>query len=228
MTLQARILVVDDDASLLRLLSMWLTAAGYAVDTVENGEQALTRIATFQPHVVVTDLRMDGMDGPAPGGGWAPYPVAAQDEHPGRTAVGDDGLPLRDEPPTPVVRLGALCGLRCTGADDATTHSFWVSEMATLADGRRVVLHEERGFTVGVRGAQPDLRRRSLDAAMGALEPGDIAHRGRVANGGVGVDVGARVRVSHRALGADGGAAERRAGDPRDGLAACGQLSALG
>jgi len=62
-TLQARILVVDDDASLLRLLSMRLTAAGYAVDTVESGEQALTRITTFQPHVVVTDLRMDGMDG---------------------------------------------------------------------------------------------------------------------------------------------------------------------
>src|SRR5688572_25017475 len=42
---------------------MRLTAAGYAVDTVESGEQALTRIATFHPHVVVTDLRMDGMDG---------------------------------------------------------------------------------------------------------------------------------------------------------------------
>lgn len=63
MTSQARILVVDDDASLLRLLSMRLTAAGYAVETVANGEQGLTRIATFQPHVVVTDLRMDGMDG---------------------------------------------------------------------------------------------------------------------------------------------------------------------
>jgi hypothetical protein len=102
---------------------------------------------------------MDGTDRPAPGGDWARYPVAAQDEHPGRTAVGDDGLPLRDEPPTPVVRLGALCGLRRSGADDATTQSFWVSEVATLADGRRVVLHDERGFTVGARGARPDLRR---------------------------------------------------------------------
>jgi two-component system, NtrC family, response regulator GlrR len=54
---------VDDDASLLRLLSMRLSAAGYAVETAENGDQALTRFATFQPHVVVTDLRMDGMDG---------------------------------------------------------------------------------------------------------------------------------------------------------------------
>src|SRR6185369_2169001 len=42
---------------------MRLTAAGYAVETAEGGEQALTRVSTFQPHVVVTDLRMDGMDG---------------------------------------------------------------------------------------------------------------------------------------------------------------------
>jgi two-component system response regulator GlrR len=63
MTSGARILLVDDDTSLLRLLSMRLTAAGYAVDAVESGAQALTRIATFQPHVVITDLRMDGMDG---------------------------------------------------------------------------------------------------------------------------------------------------------------------
>lgn len=63
MTSQARILLVDDDASLLRLLSMRLVAAGYQVETVESGEAALTRMATFQPHVVVTDLRMDGMDG---------------------------------------------------------------------------------------------------------------------------------------------------------------------
>jgi len=63
MTSKARILLVDDDTSLLRLLSMRLGAAGYQVDAVENGAQALTRMATFQPHLVITDLRMDGMDG---------------------------------------------------------------------------------------------------------------------------------------------------------------------
>jgi two-component system response regulator GlrR len=63
MTSKARVLLVDDDTSLLRLLSMRLGAAGYQVDAVENGAQALTRLATFQPHLIVTDLRMDGMDG---------------------------------------------------------------------------------------------------------------------------------------------------------------------
>ncbi|MGB5718846.1 MAG: sigma 54-interacting transcriptional regulator [Gammaproteobacteria bacterium] len=58
-----RVLVVDDDPALLRLLSMRLSAAGYEVAAVESGEKALAQIPTFQPHLVITDLRMDGMDG---------------------------------------------------------------------------------------------------------------------------------------------------------------------
>jgi two-component system, NtrC family, response regulator GlrR len=62
---QARVLLVDDDAGLLRLLSMRLTSAGYAVRAVPSGEAALSTLPQFQPHVVITDLRMDGMDGMA-------------------------------------------------------------------------------------------------------------------------------------------------------------------
>ena len=58
-----RILVVDDDPALLRLLSMRLSAVGYEVAAVESGEKALAQIPTFQPQLVITDLRMDGMDG---------------------------------------------------------------------------------------------------------------------------------------------------------------------
>lgn len=61
----AKILLVDDDASLLRLLAMRLTAAGYTVETVESGAQALAHSASFRPQVVITDLRMEGMDGMA-------------------------------------------------------------------------------------------------------------------------------------------------------------------
>ena len=60
-----RVLVVDDDPALLRLLSMRLSTAGYEVAAVESGEKALAHILTFQPHLVITDLRMDGMDGMA-------------------------------------------------------------------------------------------------------------------------------------------------------------------
>lgn len=59
------ILVVDDDRDLLRLLSIRLTAAGYAVTTAESGEQAVALLAAARPHLVITDLRMGGMDGMA-------------------------------------------------------------------------------------------------------------------------------------------------------------------
>jgi len=60
-----RILLVDDDRSLLRLLSMRLLAAGYAVTAVESAEQALAELARVGPHLIITDLRMGGMDGMA-------------------------------------------------------------------------------------------------------------------------------------------------------------------
>lgn len=65
MNSQSRLLLVDDDAGLLRLLSIRLGAAGYQVQTADQGRRALNQVAQFRPHVVVTDLRMDGMDGMA-------------------------------------------------------------------------------------------------------------------------------------------------------------------
>jgi two-component system response regulator GlrR len=61
----ARVLLVDDDKDLLQLIAMRLTAAGYAVTAVESGEAALAALAVSRPQVVVTDLRMQGMDGMA-------------------------------------------------------------------------------------------------------------------------------------------------------------------
>ena len=58
-----KILLVDDDSALLRLLSMRLTSAGYMVITAEGGERALAQLSLSRPHLVITDLRMQGMDG---------------------------------------------------------------------------------------------------------------------------------------------------------------------
>ncbi|WP_376697290.1 sigma-54-dependent transcriptional regulator [Wenzhouxiangella sp. EGI_FJ10305] len=60
-----RILLVDDDPGLLRLISLRLSSNGYRVDTAASGEDALGRAASHTPDVVVTDLRMEGMDGMA-------------------------------------------------------------------------------------------------------------------------------------------------------------------
>jgi two-component system response regulator GlrR len=63
--LSKRVLLVDDDPDLLRLQGMRLTSAGYELTTANSGIEALSRVASFRPHVVITDLRMDGMDGMA-------------------------------------------------------------------------------------------------------------------------------------------------------------------
>ncbi|MEO8203222.1 MAG: sigma 54-interacting transcriptional regulator [Betaproteobacteria bacterium] len=65
MTTAARILLVDDDADLLQLISMRLVAAGYEVTAVESAEAALASFAAVRPAAIVTDLRMPGMDGMA-------------------------------------------------------------------------------------------------------------------------------------------------------------------
>ncbi|MFK7886512.1 MAG: sigma 54-interacting transcriptional regulator [Gammaproteobacteria bacterium] len=60
---RSRVLLVDDDPGLLKLLSFRLRSAGYDVEAVDSGRKALGKLEVFQPQVVITDLRMDGMDG---------------------------------------------------------------------------------------------------------------------------------------------------------------------
>jgi two-component system, NtrC family, response regulator GlrR len=59
----AHILLVDDDADLLRLLSMRLAASGYRVSAVESAEQALAQLAIERPQLVVSDVQLPGKDG---------------------------------------------------------------------------------------------------------------------------------------------------------------------
>ncbi len=58
-----KILAVDDDPDILTLLAMRLKAAGYQVLTASNGEEALAQISLNRPALVISDLRMPGMDG---------------------------------------------------------------------------------------------------------------------------------------------------------------------
>jgi two-component system response regulator AtoC len=57
------ILVVDDDASILETFEHHLTRSGYEVATVTSGEEALEVIPTFDPALIITDIRMPGIDG---------------------------------------------------------------------------------------------------------------------------------------------------------------------
>ena len=60
----ARILVVDDDPSILTLVAEALVDEGYDVAMARNGADALMRLAEVVPAVLVTDLMMPIMDGP--------------------------------------------------------------------------------------------------------------------------------------------------------------------
>ncbi|HEJ8430689.1 TPA: two-component system response regulator GlrR [Klebsiella oxytoca] len=59
----ARLLLVDDDPGLLKLLGMRLVSEGYSVVTAESGPEALRTLSRDKVDLVVSDLRMDEMDG---------------------------------------------------------------------------------------------------------------------------------------------------------------------
>lgn len=58
-----RVLVVDDDRQIRRALSTALRGQGYEVEVAVDGADALTRMATWNPDVVVLDLVMPNVDG---------------------------------------------------------------------------------------------------------------------------------------------------------------------
>ena len=93
-----RILVVDDDPSVRRLVRDVLEIEGYQVDAVADGAQALAAVALDPPDCVVLDVMMPGLDG---------HTVLA------RLREQYDGLP-----PVPVVMLTAA-------ADDAQAWQAW-------------------------------------------------------------------------------------------------------
>ncbi|HBQ7823752.1 two-component system response regulator GlrR [Klebsiella pneumoniae] len=59
----ARLLLVDDDPGLLKLLGMRLVSEGYRVVTAESGPEALRVLGREKVDLVISDLRMDEMDG---------------------------------------------------------------------------------------------------------------------------------------------------------------------
>lgn len=60
---RARVLVVDDEASIRDLLSKTLALAEYDVDTAADASTALGRVRTSEYDLMIADLRMPGMDG---------------------------------------------------------------------------------------------------------------------------------------------------------------------
>jgi two-component system, OmpR family, KDP operon response regulator KdpE len=139
-----RILVVDDEAQIRAALARALDARGYEVDTAADGEEALDRVATGSPDVVVLDLNM-----PVMGGlevtrrirAWSSVPILV--------------LSVRDEEPDKISALDL-------GADDYLTKPFGVGEL--LARVRALL----RRTDAAAEKAPPVFRMGSVEIDMGA------------------------------------------------------------
>lgn len=60
---EPHILIVDDEAIILRLLEVNFRLAGFSVETAARGEDALAKIAVRRPDVIVLDLMLPGLSG---------------------------------------------------------------------------------------------------------------------------------------------------------------------
>ena len=114
-----RLLVVDDEPGLLQAVGVCLKTEGYDVMTARRGEDALIQIADTLPDLIISDIRMPGMDG---------YALARQ---------------LRASPRTeliPIIFLTAkgetsdrVAGFR-SGADAYLTKPFEPDELLSVID----------------------------------------------------------------------------------------------
>jgi CheY-like chemotaxis protein len=60
---EIKILLVDDEANILQFLEIGLQEEGFDVLTAQDGMTAVTLAKQFQPHIVIFDVMMPGMDG---------------------------------------------------------------------------------------------------------------------------------------------------------------------
>ena len=61
--MKRKILIIDDDASLRRVLEYNLQEEGYEVFACASGEEGLRLVDEHAPELVITDMKMSGMDG---------------------------------------------------------------------------------------------------------------------------------------------------------------------
>jgi two-component system KDP operon response regulator KdpE len=106
-----KLLIAEDDVTMQRLLRSQLVARGFEVETVSNGNDAITMAADYQPHLLLLDIGLPGLDG---------LEVCRQ---------------IREWSPTPIILVSALDAPQTKtaalelGADDYITKPFNVGEL---------------------------------------------------------------------------------------------------
>ncbi|MFF2483632.1 response regulator transcription factor [Paenibacillus sp. NPDC058071] len=109
--MERRVLVVDDEASIVNAIAYAFRREGYTVETAGDGEEALAKAAAFQPHVIVLDVMMPKLNG---------YDVCRRLEN--RKGVGIILLTVKND------IVDKVLGLEL-GADDFMTKPFDLREL---------------------------------------------------------------------------------------------------
>ncbi len=125
MSAGTRVLVIEDDRSIARLLELELEHRGMAVGCVFDGSEALEAVEQFQPDVIILDIMLPGMDGER----------LLQRLRLAGTSIPVIMLTARDKPSDKIRNLDY-------GADDYLTKPFLVEEL--LARLRAVMRRVER------------------------------------------------------------------------------------
>jgi two-component system, OmpR family, KDP operon response regulator KdpE len=128
---RSRILVVDDETQISRVLKTTLNSQGYEVKTASNGEAGFNAIADWLPDLLITDLSMPGMSG-------IDLCRAVRE----RSNIPIIVLSVRGEEKTKIEALDA-------GADDYVTKPFSINELLARvrANLRRVTANDEEVST---------------------------------------------------------------------------------
>src|SRR5579871_2602030 len=108
---KSKILVVDDEPQITRVLKTTLSAQGYAIRTASDGLEAVRAMEEWPPNLLLTDLKMPKMDG-----------VELTRHVRSRSAVPIIVLSVRGDESSKVAALDA-------GADDYVTKPFGVNEL---------------------------------------------------------------------------------------------------
>jgi two-component system, OmpR family, KDP operon response regulator KdpE len=124
---RSRILVVDDETQISRVLKTTLNSQGYEVKTASNGEAGFNAVADWLPDLLITDLSMPGMSG-------IELCRAVRE----RSNIPIIVLSVRGEEKTKIEALDA-------GADDYVTKPFSINELLARvrANLRRVTANDE-------------------------------------------------------------------------------------
>ena len=146
-----KVLIADDDAQLVRALSVTLSARGYDVVTARDGREAIDAVITERPDLVLLDLgmpRLDGIGVLEGIRGWSQVPVLVLS---GRTDSSD--------------KVDALDA----GADDYVTKPFQMDELLARlrALGRRRVVASEETPTIAIGPLLVDLVAKQVTPAEG-------------------------------------------------------------